>query len=130
MRARAFIMALIFLAVIGSGAVVRADGIVRGKVQWTSGNNILVFRDDSDAERRMLVDPMAQITHNGQLITLDQLKLGWTISIYYVDGPNGPVAVTIQAASRFGWHPRRNSPVQAAENPTSFRPGIQRSAAA
>ncbi len=110
MRAHALTTAVIFLAVsIGSVAAVRADGIVRGKVQWTSGNNILVFRDDSDAERRMLVDPLAQITHNGQPISLDQLKLGWSISIYYVDGPNGPVAVTIQATSRFGWAATRSS---------------------
>jgi hypothetical protein len=85
----------------------RADGIITGRVEWTSPNNILDFRTNNGDEHQIYVDPQARITHNGQQITLNQLKLGWSITIQYVDTDKGPVAIDVAAASMFGLETNR-----------------------
>jgi hypothetical protein len=94
---------LIVVGILICGATsARADGIILGRVEWTSPNGILDYRAQQGDEHQIYVDPQARITHNGRPIQLGQLKLGWDITIQYVDTDKGPVAIAIAAVSKFG----------------------------
>jgi hypothetical protein len=104
MRRRISIAVVLALAILAICIVVpkaQADGIVRGRVEWTA-SNVLVFKDYSGPVIQIPVDLNARITLNGRPIRLIDLKQGTHVTIYYEDGPFAPVAVAVEAFGRFG----------------------------
>jgi hypothetical protein len=107
MRGRISIAVVLALAILAIWVFVpkaRADGVVQGRVEWTA-SNVLTFKDYAGTVLQIQVHPDARVTLNGRPIPLVQLKQGAHVTIYYEDRQFAPLAVAIEALSRFGSQP-------------------------
>ncbi len=96
--------AVLILAIVFSGAMsatARADGVLFGKVEWISGN-VIILKEYTGPVVYIQVDGAARITINARPARLNQLKPKMHVTIYYEDREFAPVAVVVQAVSQFG----------------------------
>jgi hypothetical protein len=95
---------VLILAIVFSGtmtATARADGVLFGKVEWISGN-VVILKEYTGPVVNIQVQGDARITINGLPARLNQLKPKMHVTIYYEDREFAPVAVVVEAVSQFG----------------------------